>query len=115
VADFETTVVTDVEVALQPTAGSEPSPAPETLTIVTEEPPGDTRTGEPQASAPEMAAPGVSSSEPPAGAPDAEQPSRPDSNTSGGAAIATDTSAGPVIALLIALLAIGFFVLRAMK
>jgi len=111
----EATMVTDVEVALQPTAGSEPSPAPETLTIVTDEPPGDTRTGEPQASAPETAAPGVSSSEPPAGAQDAEQPSRRDSNTSGGAAIATDTSAGPVIALLIALLAIGFFVLRAMK
>ncbi len=115
VAGFETTVVTDVEVAPQPTAGSEPSPAPETLTIVTEEPPGDTRAGEPQASAPETAAPGASSSEPPADAPDAEQSSRPDSNASGGAAIATDTSAGPVIALLIALLAIGFFVLRAMK
>ncbi len=33
----------------------------------------------------------------------------------GGAATATDTSAGPLVALLIALLAIGFFVLRAMK
>jgi len=31
------------------------------------------------------------------------------------AAIATDTSAGPVVALLIPLLAIGFFVLRALK
>lgn len=112
-AVFETTAVTDIEIAPQP-AGSEPSPAPDTAAIATEEPPGDTHADEPEPIAPETATSGVPSSEPPAGARDAEQSSHPDSNATG-AAIATDTSAGPVIALLIALLAIGFFVLRAMK
>ena len=115
VAGFETTAVTDIEIAAQPAAGSEPSPAAETAAIVTEEPPGDTHADERETSAPETAASGVSSSEPPADARDAEQSPGPDSNVTGGAAIATDTSAGPVIALLIALLAIGFFLLRAMK
>ncbi len=115
VVGFETTAATDVEVAPEPTDGGEPSPAPETLTVVIEEPPGDPRADESETRTPEAAAAGESPSEPPSGAPDAEQSSRPDSNASGGAAIATDTSAGPVIALLIALLAIGFFVLRAMK
>ena len=115
VVGFETTAATDVEVAPEPTDGGEPSPAPETPTVVIGEPPGDPRADESETRAPEAAAAGDSPSEPPSGAPDAEQSSRPDSNASGGAAIATDTSAGPVIALLIALLAIGFFVLRGMK
>jgi hypothetical protein len=33
----------------------------------------------------------------------------------GSGAIATDTSVGPLVALLIAMLAIGFFLLRALK
>lgn len=101
--------MTDVDTAAQPSAGSEPSPAAETSATVTEHPPVDTPADDSDTSAPETAAPGTSSPEPPAGASDAEQSSCSDANGTGGAAIATDTSAGPLVALLIALLAIGFF------
>ena len=96
-------------------AGREPSLAAETSGVVAEQPPMDVPDARSETSTAETAAPETSPSEPLGGAPDSDESSRSDSNATGGAAIATDTSAGPIVALLIALLAIGFFVLRALK
>ncbi len=70
---------------------------------------------ESETSEPAAAAPGTSSSDPRGGTPSADQSSRSDSDAADAAATATDTSVGPLVALLIAMLAIGFFVLRALK
>ena len=119
-ADLEVPPVAHTETAVHPSADSEPSPPAGTSAIVTDQPPigiptQGSETGAPKTGEPETAEPRTSPSDPPASAPDSDQSPRSDSDTTGGAAFATDTSAGPFIALLIALLAIGFFVLRALK
>ena len=106
--------MTEIETAAQP-AGGEPSPATEASATITEEQPVDTPADGPETSPREAAAPQTPFPEPPAGAPNAEQSSRSGSNPMDSAAPETDTSAGPLVALLIALLAVGFFVLRALK
>jgi len=105
----------DVATPAQPSVDNEPLPVEEVSAVITEQPPLSTTSDESETSESATAAPEPSSSDPRGSAPDADQTSRADSNTAGAAATATDTSAGPVVALLVALLAIGFFVLRALK
>jgi len=109
------TAVRDIEMSVEAAAGNEPFPAAQTSTTVTEQPPVDTPADGSETSGPETPATEASSPDSSGGAPDADQSSRSDSNATGGEAIATDTSAAPLVALLIAMLAIGFFVLRALK
>ena len=107
--------VADVEPPAQPPAGYEPSPTAE-LSAASDQPPVSTTAAESETSEPAPATtPGTSSSDPRGGTAGADESSRSDSDPVRSAAIATDTSAGPVVALLIPLLAIGFFVLRALK
>jgi len=105
----------DIETAAQPSTGSEPSPAEDASATVPEQPPAGATADESKTSEPATTAPGPSSSDQRGGAPGADQSAHADANAVDGAAAATDTSAGPVVALLVALLAIGFFVLRALK
>jgi hypothetical protein len=107
--------VADIETAAHPSAGSEASPAEETPAPVTEQPPVSTTADESETSEPATAVPDTSSSDQRGETPGADRSAGSDTNAAGGAAIAQDTSAGPFVALLIALLAIGFFVLRALK
>ena len=101
----------DIQTAAQPSAGSEPSPAEETSAIDTEPPPERTTAHESETSELVTPAPSTPSSDAPSGTPGSDQSSRSDSNAAGSAPTETDSSTG----LLVALLAIGFFVLRTLK
>ena len=101
----------DIQTAAQPSAGSDPSPAEETSAIDTEPPPERTTAHESETSELVTPAPSTPSSDAPSGTPGSDQSSRSDSNAAGSAPTETDSSTG----LLVALLAIGFFVLRTLK
>jgi hypothetical protein len=94
---------------------NEPQPPPPVENAATgakrEEPRSDARpeTSEP----PAMASPGPSDA--PSSATGAQKTARPEPKPAGGAATATDTSPSAIVVLLVALIALGFFVLRSLN
>ena len=115
VTDLQTTVVTDLETASQPPAANDPSLAAENSETATEQPPVDTPADASQTGEPAAATAEPTPAEKSGRTPGADQSSQSESDATAGAAIDSNTSAGLLVALLIALLAIGFFILRALK
>jgi len=94
----------DIQTAAQPSAGSDPSPAEETSAIDTERAPESTTAHESETSELVTPAPSTPSSDAPSGTPGSDQSSLSDSNEAGSAPAETDSSTGPLVALLVALL-----------
>jgi len=115
VTDLQTTVVTDLETASQPPAANDPSLAAENSETATEQPPVDTPADASQTGEPAAATAEPTPAEKSGRTPGADQSSQSESDATAGAAIDSNTSAGLLVALLMALLAIGFFILRALK
>ena len=94
----------DIQTAAPPSAGSEPSLAEETSAIDSDPPPETTTAHESETSELVTPAPSAPSSDAPRGTPGSDQSSRSDSNAAGSTPAETDSSTGPVVALLVALL-----------
>ena len=94
----------DIQTAAQRSAGSEPSPTEETSAIDTEPPSESTAAHESETSELVTPASSTPSSDAPRGTPGSDQSSRSDSNAAGSAPTETDSSTGPLVALLVALL-----------
>jgi hypothetical protein len=94
----------DIQTAAQPSAGSDPSPAEETSAIDTERAPESTTAHESETSELVTPTPSTPSSDAPSSTPGSDQSSLSDSNEAGSAPAETDSSTGPLVALLVALL-----------